>query len=256
MGNEFEKDIDNNTIPDEYQIHSFNDEHSQYGAFPPDNFYELGINEKIPIGDKTEKKIFFITTYKGRKKKRDKINKYDYAHIHNKFSPDNIKRKIQIHYISFLTDYLNFLLEYFEYKEKFFDIDYQYKYKVNKKYDSFLKGISIGELISYKRSPKFSTYNEKHNINVYNKVKNYPVINEILSENYITLFKDVYFQNKTIINLKKYGLNKNILLNTKKVKNFDHLLKENSTDKIDENDEYIKKIISCVKENYLNETSF
>ena len=256
MGNEFEKDIDNNSIPDEFQIHSFNDEHSQYGAFPPDNFFELGINEEIPINDTTNKKISFITTYKGRKRKRDKINGNDYGHIHNKFSPDNIKRKIQIHYISFLTDYLNFLLEYFEYKEKFFDIDYQYKYKVNKKYDSFLKGITIGELISHKRSPKFSTHNEKHNKNVYNKVKNYPVINEILSENYITLFKDVYYKNKTIINLKKYGLNKNILLNTKKVKNFDHLLKENITNEIYEKDEYIKKIISCVKENYLNETTF
>ena len=219
-------------------------------------FMSLELMKKFQLVIKRKKKFFLLQLIKEEKKKRDKINKYDYAHIHNKFSPDNIKRKIQIHYISFLTDYLNFLLEYFEYKEKFFDIDYQYKYKVNKKYDSFLKGISIGELISYKRSPKFSTYNEKHNINVYNKVKNYPVINEILSENYITLFKDVYFQNKTIINLKKYGLNKNILLNTKKVKNFDHLLKENSTDKIDENDEYIKKIISCVKENYLNETSF
>ena len=150
-------------------------------------------------------------------------------------------------------EYLNDLLEYFGYKDKFLDIEYQFKKDVSKKYISFLKGITIGELLSQERSSKFRTYNIDHNMNVYNKVINNPVINKILSEKYITLFKDVYYKNKTIINLKKYGFNKDISLDIKKVKMFEHLL-ENSTNEIEPKDEeYIKKIIKIVKTNYLDD---
>jgi len=253
MESEFEKDIDNNTTLDEFQIHSFNDENSQYWNFNPYISFKLGINEEIPIVEKTNKKVLFLSIKKGRKEKKGKIDEYDSGHIHDKYSTDNIKGRIQRHYISFLMEYLNDLLEYFGYKDKFLDIAYQFKKDVSKKYISFLKGITIGELLSKKRSSKFRTYNIDHNMNVYNKVINNPVINKILSEKYITLFKDVYYKNKTIINLKKYGFNKDISLDIKKVKMFEHLL-ENSTNEIEPKDEeYIKKIIKIVKTNYLDD---
>ena len=245
MRNEFEKDINNNTIPDEFQIY-----------FHPYIFFELGINEEIPIVEKTDKKELFLTIKKGRKEKTGKINEYDYGHIHDKSSADNILRKIQIHYISFLIDYLNYLLECFGYEDKFLDIEYQCKKDVSNKYITFLKGITIGELLSKKRSSKFRTHNKEHNKNVYNKVINNPVINKILSEKYITLFKDVYYKNETIINLKKYGSNKCISLNIKKVKMFEHLLEDTINEIEEKDEEYIKKIIKIVKKKYLDDASF
>ena len=78
-------------------------------------------------------------------------------------------------------------------------------------------------------------------------------MNKILSENYLNLFKKVYFKSNIIINLKEYGLNKDIIL-PKKVKMFKDLLKCNESS--DENDNYKKNMKECAINNYMPDSIF
>lgn len=47
--------------------------------------------------------------------------------IHDKNAPDNVRRKIQVHYITFIIDAVNELLHKLEYAVRFIDIDYNEK---------------------------------------------------------------------------------------------------------------------------------
>ena len=124
-------------------------------------------------------------TNKGRKRKRDvEEESDDDNNSHNKFSSDNLKTKIQVHYISFLISYVNFFLDYFGFTEKFFDIDHKKKRDVKKKNFSLLKETPIGKILSENISQKLTTQQNKEiNKSIYQKVINNPIINNLLSEN-------------------------------------------------------------------------
>ena len=72
------------------------------------------------------------------------------------------------------------------------------------------------------------------------------MLNEILSEKYLVFFKKFYYKSGSYINLKDYGLDKDIIF-TKDVKNFKHLLKENEK----KGDKYIMYIKRHVLKKYL-----
>ena len=71
----------------------------------------------------------------------------------------------------------------------------------------------------------------------------------MFKENYLELFKNIYYKNKKIINLKKYGIEREINL-SKEVKFYEDLLKKNGA--FDENSEYAKNINECIYINYLS----
>ena len=52
--------------------------------------------------------------------------------IHDKHSMDNLLRKIQVHYLSFIISYINDILKNLNYNEQFLKIDYNYKKTINK----------------------------------------------------------------------------------------------------------------------------
>ena len=243
----------NNESEDSQLINSFN----QMNEINP-NFNLFGqlnedVNEiEIPIPE--NKDIFFISNKKGRKRKRDikeYNNEYSDNKIHGKSSPDNVLRKIQTHYISFIIEFVNCILQYLGYDYKFINIDYNIKKKVNKKFISFLKTKNIREILSNDISSKFRKQKKDKNKIILNKVINNDIINKILSENYLNLFKEVYYKDKRIINLKDYGssIDIDVPLNDK-VKTFGNLLnKEKVKFKKDEN---ISKIIKSANKNFLN----
>lgn len=198
-----------------------------------------------------------IKNLKGRKRKRDKSSiNYQYRYIHDKFGTDNLLRKVQVHYLSFIIDFANAVLCKFEYDEFFVRSDYNLKKKVNKDFISFLKGLTISEILRWDTSPKFKKKGKEYNKNLYNKVKENQIIKKIFEEKYLSLFKDIYFENKRIINLSKYGLNDYIKLSVKKVKMYKELLeknlkKEEKEDDIDKN-EYINKLKTCIDKIFLS----
>lgn len=196
---------------------------------------------------------FIIKKLKGRKRKRGKkegssICKY----THDKLGSDNILRKIQVHYISFIIQFANAILIKFGYDDLFIRIDYKLKKIVNKDYLSFIKKLTIGEILCWDSSPKFKVKGKDYNRNIFFEAIKNPIINKIFCEKYLSLFRNVYYENRRIINLDKYGLNDCIKLSVKKVKMYKELLEKKEIENDENKNEYIKKIADSIDKNFLS----
>ena len=185
---------------------------------------------------------------RGREKKNVLKNK-----IHDKFTPDNVLRKIQVHYLSFITSFLNIILKHLNYEQQFLKLDYDFKKNVNTKFVESLKSKSIREIICNKVSSKYRIHDKNPNKNICEILEKDEVLNKILSENYLALFQKIYYKSNQKINLKEYGLNKDIILSNE-VKMFKDLLKCNEA--LDENNKYQKYINECAVQNYMPTSIF
>ena len=70
---------------------------------------------------------------------------------------------------------------------------------------------------------------------------------------YITFFKRYYMESKKCINLKDYGLEKEVIL-SEKCKMYNDLIKKNSNN--EDNENYIKSIKNCINKNYITKKLF
>ena len=70
---------------------------------------------------------------------------------------------------------------------------------------------------------------------------------------YITFFKRYYMESKKCINLKDYGLENEVIL-SEKCKMYNDLIKKITNN--EDNENYIKSIKKCIKENYINKKLF
>ena len=209
------------------------------------------------------KKIYHFTIKKPIKIKRGRkgnknINENSYS-IHDKNTSDNILRKIQVHYISFIISFANEILLNFNYKKKFRKLAYNFKKNVKKSFCKSLKTKDIGEIIIH--NPISDKYkldkgnNENENINflIYNQIKKNEILRKIFSENYLILFRKIYYPSRKKINLREYGIDKNIVLSDK-VEMFEDLLKK--IELSDSKEEYKKKVYNCVIKNFLPTKKF
>ena len=145
----------------------------------------------------------------GRKPKDENKNKkQNNKQFSRKYDMDDIMIKNQVSFINYCTDFTNCVLKKFEINDKFLPIDHKIKKLAT--FDNFysLKQKTIGDIIILKRSAKYKNAEIKHNENLYeNIVKNFPVIKNLFSENYITFFQKYYYKGEKIISLKDYGCN-------------------------------------------------
>lgn len=174
--------------------------------------------------------------------------------VHDKFSTDNLLRKIQVHYISFIISAINSILKNLGYKEKFLKLDYDAKKNVSRNYFEFLKKSSLSDIICNNISKKYKEKEININIAIYDNIQKNEVLKNLINENYLIFFKEFYYKSQRNINLKKYGLNKEINLN-KDVKMFKDLIKDIKDDDVN-NKKYIEEITFCVLQNYLPENKF
>ena len=150
-------------------------------------------------------KDFFKTVLhkkRGRKnKKQEKIKKSKKCHSSDDF--DNIQRKIQVSFISFLIRLANDLLRnIFGPKTKFHfkDVDYELKKIVNHKYIEYLKKSKYSDILKLRISPKNKRFNQYENKETFNKVCKYsPFLKNFFGNNYLYIFQKYYC---TIINKK------------------------------------------------------
>ena len=145
----------------------------------------------------------------GRKPKDENKNKkQNNKQFSRKYDIDDIMIKNQVSSINYCTDFTNCVLKKFAIDDKFLPIDHKIKKLAT--FDNFysLKQKTIGDIIKLKRSEKYKNAEIKHNQNLYDKiVKNFPVIKNLFSENYITFFQKYYYKGEKIISLKDYGCN-------------------------------------------------
>ena len=199
--------------------------------------------------NKSLKKRFKITKKKrGREKlKQVKIKTYENEKVHDKNTSDNLLRKIQVHYISFIVKFLNEILQILNYKQRFLKLCYRFKRNIKKGFVNSLKVKSIGDIIC---NPISKQYKKDLNYNMYifEQVKEDKVLKKIFSENYTSFFRKIYFKSRSIINLREYGLNKAIIL-PDKIKMYKDLLK---------NEEYTYKrnMNNCINHHFFPNSIF
>ena len=195
---------------------------------------------------KTEKKL--IPKKRGRKlESNNLLNSNKTLKSHDKYSMDNILRKVQIHFVSFIIDFLNDILKELHFEESFLNIDHRFKRDISKTKLKELKKKKISDIVCIGISTKYLTKDKSENINIYTKVKKKEneIINKIFDAYYFDIF-DIYYKSQSkFINLKKIGLEKEFKLSNE-TETFMDLLK-----KYEDDEKYVKNLNISISQNYL-----
>jgi hypothetical protein len=209
------------------------------------------ITNSTPAEHKTDKfrtsRTNDTTLLKNKKRGRKSNSEEEKEKNHDKYSPDNVKRKIQVHYLSFITLIINVILDSCGIREKFYKLEYEFKRIVNKRHFNYLINSKIGDIISKEISNKYKKKRKDNNSNVYNYFIANKVLEGIFEMKYLDFFRMFYMKKDKIVDLKIIGIDKIITLSEKTETYYDLLEKLKK-----ENDEkYIKLIDECIKDNYL-----
>lgn len=216
----------------------------------------VNINNDNNFGNKKEKEIIILinsgsdieisntNNYLNKKKKRPR---------HDKFAKDNIKRKINRYYSKFVCSLLNEIIKQLLNENiQFFELPYSFIKDVTQSAFNSMKNKTLGDVFKYNVSPKYKNCNNYTDLNtiVYDKVTSRSeILKKILDKPYFEFFKE-FLYHKKIINLYKYGLNKDILLlNNNNF--FDDLKKKNKTNDLIADQKYFNKIESIINKNFL-----
>ena len=190
-------------------------------------------------------------------KKKRGIHSYlnkDNRKTHDRNSLDNSLAKVKNHSLSLVAPFLNSILKVLFIEEKFYQLSHKYKKNVKNNVFSEAKMKTLGEIICNKISPKYKL-DENENIKTFNKVKDHEVFKKILNMDYITFFKKYYMESKKRINLKDYGLEKEVILSDE-CKMYNDLIKKIKNSNNEDNENYIRIIKKCINKNYIAKKLF
>lgn len=196
--------------------------------------------------------------YLGRNPGRPKNPNNKNNRIHDKFSKDNITRKIQIHYLKFLLDFANLLIKDILFKKinskiiKFCPLNPIFTKNITKKAVDSLKNNSIGEILRNNISPK---YNSNINLYVYKEVTKSNIIKNIFKQKYLYFFNDYYKNNKTI-DLSNFGFDKEFKLSNDIKLYEDLIIKKTKNNSLCDDEKYMKKMEIIIEKVFLHTPSF
>ena len=224
---------------------------------PSSNSFELNEGNQSFNRDDSKANSFLNEKVKRGRKKDSAIGNKRPAH--GKLARDNIKRKIQVHYLNFLRNFVNQILydildQYKDMKyNQFYPLNHSFTKDITKKSFDKLKKTTIGEIFKNNTSIKFKVQ-KNLNLLVYNEVINKnKKISNILNKKYLEFFNHYYYNIKEI-NLLKYDIDKTIIIDPN-IEFYKDLIKKecNRNDSEINNDEiYHKKIEKCIKEDFFN----
>ena len=157
------------------------------------------------------KKPIFATVFKktGLNPKRKKYLKKVFElglplnkRIHLASDDDNLLRKIQVHFLSFMVNFINDVIKTLiddRNAPLFKNLDYQIKKRVKHAFVEELRNKTIAEILQLKVSPKLKIHDDSVNKNIYITIcKMSPFMAEYLQQSYVSLFKE-YYNNKNRI---------------------------------------------------------
>ena len=143
-----------------------------------------------------------------KSKKRGRKAAKESKRQHNALDQDNIIRKIQVHFLSFIIYFSNDLIVSFlpAYKNlSFKNIQYELKKTVNHAYIENLKSKNIGDILQMTASPKNKKFSGNINRITYEKVCQLnPYLKEFFEMSYLDMFNNYYCQNQREINIGGY----------------------------------------------------
>jgi hypothetical protein len=171
------------------------------------------------------------STKRGRKSDLNRNTKK-----HSATDEDNLTRKIQVHYLSFIINFVNDVIKSMINMKNpplFKFLAYEIKKNVNSKYVYELKSKNISDILQLKVSPKIKIHDESANEKIYQKVIDMcPFLNDFFQQNYLKFFKDYYCRNNTI-----FEVNGKTIQISSRTKSFIDLIKK--YDKYKNNLKYI-----------------
>ena len=213
---------------------------------------EKSDKKEIVIKFKTKKENKQEQKKRGRKcEKSEKDRTNNSLKLPRKFNRDDITIKNQVHYSNFIPEFVNFELENYGINGKFKKIDYQLKKKCNFNNFSELNGKKLYEILIMKASSRYKNIGENYNAKLYERIKDIPVIKNILNENYLTFFRSVYYPSGREINLKKYTDDNSDLIITLPMKIGKFMDKVNTF----KDQDYAEAYKKCVEELYFQEVA-
>ena len=121
-------------------------------------------------------------------------NDEDYNNRHSRYKRDNILRKIQIHYLTFLVKFANYKIKKSLSKDHplFTDLAHYIKKNIKRNFVNKIKHSKIGEVLKNEASTKSKLVkfsNEEIFDSVYNTSKE---MKKLLNINYLVFFREVY----------------------------------------------------------------
>ena len=171
------------------------------------------IRPKKDEGQNNDEELLNSKKKRGRKPKSG-IN---IKRVHNASDYDNILRKIQVHFLTFLIYFTNDLLDTFLPKHtslRFKNLDYDLKKPVNHTYVQRLKSQTVGEILQLKASSKNRKFDSSINQQNFNKICEIsPILRNFFKLSFINVFNDYY--SKTTRNFTFEGIKINISQRTK-----------------------------------------
>ena len=198
------------------------------------------------------KKINFKTLLyrkRGRKEKNNTIKKLK-KKCHGPGDFDNIQRKIQVHFITFLISLANDAIKTFlgnKVKYHFRDIKYNIKKIVNHDYVEYLKKVNYSDILQFAISPKNKKYDENSNQKLYKRlIEESDLFKKILDKKYLYIFQKYYLDLKGNESETDFEGIKIKLSN--KTKPFTHLLQKNESEK--------NKFNNVVKDVYFSDVNY
>lgn len=200
------------------------------------------IPEKKVLLFNVKKNCEIDKTLRGRKRKEKSLNQL--PNVHTKYTSDNLLTKLQVHFLSFITDYSNSVIYKYGFRkkeERFFKIVYEFKKNTSK---DTLQNSSIEYVLRQNISSKYSTKEKDSNRKLYEKVIQDKNIKYLLSMNYLELFKNVYYKNERKF---RYKIGEHYdIIDLSNVKMYEDFLEEKASEK-----EYRKRMEEIVKNNYI-----
>jgi hypothetical protein len=223
----------------------------------PDDVGEIFEDENIYFTEtkkSTEKEIALIqmkekkfkTNYFSLKKKRGRVSiaiSRKKAPIHDKFSEDNLRRKIQVHFMSFIIVFINDILKQLGHEQQFNKLSYDFKKNVTNSFFEELKTKKISDIICNNISKKYKKENLDFNQKLYENLKDKEVLKDLFDVNYLVFFKNIYYEkNITFLN----SLSEKKIVLSSQIKTFEDLKQT-----VKKDNDYVEKLNLYVEENFL-----
>ena len=234
-------------INPDYQEHSIPENSPFYSKENIENILKIESNESNTSDTNLKK------TKRGRKTQKE--NKKERPE-HGKSARDNIRRKIQIHYLKFLIKFVNKIIDELLNQEgnskdyHFNPLSHKFTKQISKKSFIEIRNSSIGNIFKNHVSPKFNNFEQLNKIVYNNIIKKNDKIKNILNQKYLHFF-DIYYKNIKQINLSDYGINTFINLSSE-IELYEDLLKTeiNKNNYTINIDKYFEKIEKCIKKDF------
>ena len=211
ISNNKQKFNNNDISKEQNSTHTINNDKSQDYNKEKNNKNQIAKKFEIIKSDNSNENLNYDVIRKiSKNKKRGRKAKKESKRQHNALDQDNIIRKIQVHFLSFIIYFCNDLIQALIPNNKdlsFKNIQYELKKTVNHAYIENLKSKKIGDILQLTASPKNKKFNGNINKLTYDKIC---IINPFLKNffeiSYLDMFNSYYCQNEREIVIEGYKI--------------------------------------------------